>query len=71
MGGSVVHFIDLLWILQCGRHKLYWDGSVITDRTIVANKPDFMLVDRLERRSFIVDVTVPHNDKLVKAEKLQ
>ena len=48
---------------------MYWDRSIITDKTIVANKPDIVVVDRSERRAMIVDITVPHDENLVKAEK--
>lgn len=56
-------------VLENGRATLYWDRSIITDRTIVANKPDIVLVDRSERRAVLVDITVPHDENLVKAEK--
>ncbi|XP_072943499.1 uncharacterized protein [Epargyreus clarus] len=38
-------------------------------RTIVANKPDIVVIDRSERHAIIVDITVPHDENLVKAEK--
>ncbi|CAH2236968.1 jg9462 [Pararge aegeria aegeria] len=36
---------------------------------ITANRPDIVLVDRSVRRAIIVDITIPHDDNLVKAEK--
>ncbi|XP_069358840.1 uncharacterized protein [Maniola hyperantus] len=56
-------------VLENSSALLYWDRSVITDRYIVANRPDIVLVDRSARRAIIVDVTIPHDDNLVKAEK--
>ncbi|CAB3220135.1 unnamed protein product [Arctia plantaginis] len=56
-------------VLENGRATLYWDRPIITDRTIVANKPDIVVIDRLERRAMIVDITIPHDDNLLKAEK--
>ncbi|CAB3260828.1 unnamed protein product [Arctia plantaginis] len=56
-------------VLENGRATLYWDRSIITDRTIVANKPDIVVIDRLERRAMIVDIAVPHDENLVKVEK--
>ena len=38
---------------------------------IVANRSDTVLVDLVARRAVIVDITIPHNDNLVKAEKEQ
>lgn len=48
---------------------LYWDRSIITDQTVMAFKPDIGRIYRLQRRAMILDVTVPHDENLVKAEK--
>lgn len=56
-------------VLENDHVTLYWDRSIITDRTIVANKPDIVVIDRLARRTMIVDITIPHDENLVKAEK--
>ena len=55
-------------VLQNSCALLYWDRS-ITDRYIVANRFDIVLVDRVARRVVIVVITFPHDDKLVEAEK--
>lgn len=56
-------------VLENGDVTLYWDRTIITDRTIVANKPDIVVIDRPSRRTMIVDITIPHDENLVKAEK--
>ena len=56
-------------VLEKDHVTLYWDRSIITDRTIVANKPDIVVIDRSARRVMIIDVTIPHDENLVKAEK--
>uniref|UniRef100_A0A2H1WHZ3 SFRICE_018216 n=1 Tax=Spodoptera frugiperda TaxID=7108 RepID=A0A2H1WHZ3_SPOFR len=56
-------------VLENGHITLYWDRSIITDRTIVANKPDIVVVDRQARRTMIINITIPHDENLVKAEK--
>ncbi|XP_061704430.1 uncharacterized protein LOC133515871 [Cydia pomonella] len=56
-------------VLENSRATLYWDRSIITDRTIVANKPDIVIIDRSQRRAVLVDITIPHDENLVKAEK--
>ncbi|KAI8431314.1 hypothetical protein MSG28_015859 [Choristoneura fumiferana] len=56
-------------VLENGRATLYWDRSVITDRTIVANKPDIVLTDRSNRQAVLVDITIPHDENLVKARR--
>ncbi|CAH2068452.1 unnamed protein product, partial [Iphiclides podalirius] len=55
-------------VLENDRARLYWDRSIITDRTIVANKPDILLMDRAQSRVFLVDITIPYDENLVKAE---
>ncbi|CAH2052194.1 unnamed protein product, partial [Iphiclides podalirius] len=55
-------------VLENDRARLYWDRSIITDRTIVANKPDIVLMDRAQSRVFLVDITIPYDENLVKAE---
>ena len=55
-------------VLENSNVTLYWDRPIITDRTSVANKPDIVVVDCLERRAMIVGIAVPHDVNLVKAE---
>ena len=56
-----------MFVLENSCALLYWDRSIITDRYIVANRPDIVLVDRVVRRAVII--TIPHDDNLVKAQK--
>ncbi|CAH2074940.1 unnamed protein product, partial [Iphiclides podalirius] len=55
-------------VLENDRARLYWDRPIITDRTIVANKPDIVVMDRAQSRVFLVDITIPYDENLVKAE---
>ncbi|CAH2232879.1 jg1199 [Pararge aegeria aegeria] len=56
-------------VLENSSALLYWDRTIITDRYITANRPDIVVVDRSVRCVVIVDITIPHDDNLVKAEK--
>ncbi|CAH2262223.1 jg26837 [Pararge aegeria aegeria] len=49
--------------------KTFFFSFPVADRYITANRPDIVLVDRSVRRAIIVDITYPHDDNLVKAEK--
>ncbi|XP_038216605.1 uncharacterized protein LOC119835700 [Zerene cesonia] len=42
--------------------KVWWSW------TILANKPDIVVMYRATSRIFLVDITIPHHDNLVKAE---
>ncbi|XP_045510128.1 uncharacterized protein LOC123705416 [Colias croceus] len=55
-------------VLENNRAKLYWDRPIITDRTILANRPDIVVMDLATSRIFLVDITIPHDDNLVKAD---
>ena len=56
-------------VLENSCALLYRDRSFITDKYIVANRPDVVLVDRVVRRAVIVNVTIKNDDNFVKAEK--
>ena len=57
-------------VVESGNVSLYWYRPIITDWTVVANRPDItMVVDRSEWREMIVDITVLHDENHVKAEK--
>ncbi|CAH2094527.1 unnamed protein product [Euphydryas editha] len=55
-------------VLERDGVRLYWDRPIATDRTILANKPDIVVMDRAQSRVFLVDITIPHDENLVKAE---
>ncbi|CAH2084520.1 unnamed protein product [Euphydryas editha] len=55
-------------VLERDGVRLYWDRPITTDRTILANKPDIVVMDRAQSRVFLVDITIPHDENLVKAE---
>ncbi|CAH2044345.1 unnamed protein product, partial [Iphiclides podalirius] len=55
-------------VLENDRARLYWDRPIITDRTIVANKPDIVVMDWAQSWVFLVDITIPYDENLVKAE---
>ena len=43
---------------------LYWDRTIITDRTILANRPDIVLFDKMENNIDIYDVAIPLNHNI-------
>lgn len=46
--------------------KIYWDTMLITDRRVLHNKPDIVVIDKREREGFILDVAVPLDDNIHK-----
>lgn len=47
---------------------LMWDHSVITDRTIPANRPDLIYHDKHKRTCLIIDVAVPDDSNVAQKE---
>jgi hypothetical protein len=56
-------------VLENNECRLYWDRSIVTDKTIPSNRPDVVFVLKKERIGFLVDVTVPRDDNLKLAER--
>ncbi|XP_039276282.1 uncharacterized protein LOC111058333 [Nilaparvata lugens] len=50
-------------VLENETHKLYWDRSVLTDRTVAHNRPDIILMDKVAKETTLIDVGIPccHN----------
>jgi hypothetical protein len=44
--------------------KLYWDRSLITDKTIHNNRPDITLIDKVSKTVYFIDIAIPNNHNL-------
>jgi hypothetical protein len=51
-------------ILENETFKLYWDRSLITDKTIHNNRPDITLVDKLSKTVYFIDIAITNNHNL-------
>ena len=51
-------------VLENENHRLYWDRTVLTDRTIPANRPDIIWVDKNKKTTFLIDVAVPNANNI-------
>ena len=51
---------------------ILWDYSIITDRKILANRPDIVIHDRKSKTCMLIDVSIPDdkNIALKEAEKI-
>jgi hypothetical protein len=60
-----------LTILENERYKLYWDRTIITNRTISNNRPDITLIDKVKKKTFLIDIAIPsdHRSQLKHNEK--
>ena len=51
-------------VLENEQHKLYWDRTVLTDQRVSNNRPDLILIDKISRKTTLIDVAIPNNNNL-------
>ncbi|RZF33428.1 hypothetical protein LSTR_LSTR015404 [Laodelphax striatellus] len=70
-GGVPLLYISASPVLENDKAKIYWDRSIRTDLTIMANRPDVMMLDKKKKIAFLIDVAIPlnHNLRSTQAEK--
>ena len=56
-------------IIENNAAKILWDFSVQTDKTIPHNKPDILLVDKDERKAYVIDIACPSDYNVVKKRR--
>jgi hypothetical protein len=53
-------------VLENDDFKLYWNRSVLTDKTIPFNRPDITFMNKRTKNAFLKDVAVPNTHNLAK-----
>jgi ribosomal protein L37E len=53
-------------VLENDNFKLYWNCSIITDKTIPSNPSDITLMNKKTKNTFLIDVAVPNTHNLAK-----
>jgi len=59
-------------VLENRNFTIYWDRSIITDRTIRNNKPDIVIHNKSNKTATLVDIACPldHNISSTESEKI-
>ena len=59
-------------VLENATYILYWDRPVQTDRTVDYNRPDLLLIDKVNKKAIIIEVAVPlcHNLETTERHKI-
>lgn len=59
-------------VIDTNGHKMYWNRSIITDRSVSSNKPDIVWHDKKTKKVYLIDVAVPlaHNIQKKRSEKI-
>jgi hypothetical protein len=46
--------------------KLYWNRSIITDKTVPSNRPDITFTNKKTKNTFLIDTAIPNTHNLAK-----
>jgi len=53
-------------VLENDNFKLYWNHSILTDKTIPFNRPDITFMNKKTKNTFLIDIAVPDTHNLAK-----
>ena len=53
------------------RAKIYWDRTIMTNRTIQANRPDIVVIDKRAKTTHLIDIAVSNTNNCVKTVGLK
>jgi hypothetical protein len=53
-------------VLENDNFKLYWNRSIITDKTIPSNRPDITVTNKKTKNTFLIDIAIPNTHNLAK-----
>jgi hypothetical protein len=53
-------------VLQNDTFRLYWNGSIITDKTIRSNRPDITFMKKTTKNTFLTDIAVLNTHDITK-----
>jgi len=53
-------------VLENENFTLYWNRSILTDKTIPFNRPDITFMNKKTKSTFLIDITVPNTHNLAK-----
>ena len=53
-------------VLENENLQLYWDRSILTDKTMPFNRPDINFMNKKTKNTFLIDIAVPNTHNLAK-----
>ena len=57
---------ELITIKENENLKLYWNRSILTDKTTHFNRPDITFMNKKTKNTYLIDIAVPNTHNLVK-----
>ncbi len=55
-------------VINVNDNTIMWDVPIVTDRTILANRPDIVLHDKIEKTCLLIDIAVPDDTNIMLKE---
>ena len=55
-------------MIENNRAKILWDFQIETDKMVVADQSDIMVVDKLHKKEVAVDIAIPRDSSSRKKE---
>jgi len=53
-------------VLENENFKLYWNHSILTEKTIIFNQPDITFMNQKTKNTFLIDIAAPNTHNLAK-----
>ena len=53
-------------VLENDNFKLYWNRSILTDKTILFNRPDITFMEKKMKNTSLINIAVPNTHNLAK-----
>ena len=53
-------------VLENENVKLYWNRSILTDKTLPFNRPDITFMNKKTKHTFLIDIAVPNTHNIAK-----
>lgn len=51
-------------VIDTDKYKLYWDRTILTDKTVYHNRPDITFYDKANKTVYLIDIAVPNTHNL-------
>ena len=51
-------------VLESQYYKIYWDRTIITDKTIHHNRPDITVHNKRDKTVFLIDIAIPNTNNI-------
>lgn len=55
-------------VLENTSHKLYYNRSILTDRTVHDNRSDIILQDKIHKTTYLIDIAIPNTHNIQKTK---